>query len=51
MSLFLSSGGVKENRKILLCKNSGGAAETVRNRYAVALAARPKDLTALASSF
>ena len=27
MSLFLSSGGVNENRKILLCKTSGGGTE------------------------
>ena len=27
-SLFLSSKGVKDNRRILLCKKKGGAAET-----------------------
>jgi hypothetical protein len=29
VSLFLSSGGVKDNRKILLCKKSGGDSEIV----------------------
>src|SRR6266700_6458576 len=29
VSLFLSSGGVKENRKILLCKKSGGNSRIV----------------------
>ena len=32
MSLFLSSGGVKENRKILLCKKSGGNSRIVHSK-------------------
>ena len=45
MSLFLSNGGVKDNRKILLCRKSGGNSSSLQQQEGRTLTDRSRCVT------